>query len=434
MTLNLAKTNPRMILPADLALDNEVLYGGIVANNYTYVDAVVPSGTIGSRNSKLIFNMPQEVVSMQDSWVEFKLVNSIGNTAGSPIGNLVSDVRSLFSRMTLQFGSSTILDIDGWNLLNALFVQKLDPQIQNYNNSVLVASDSLIGNRQVYFTQTNKTYVCRLNLVEGIQSLFDRIMPFNLVGSQLQLQLWLADPSAVIVSSVAITGTVAPSYILNECQFHYISSVPSSALISNWKSKLDSGLTFSYRAFNYQQQTNQAVAGISNLNLVLTFKYANFLGLFITFTNAAIQNSYTTDYKVQQMINPGINLLRLKIGGVFYPTDQQTNDGDVFTRFLSATGTDVESPVAAAANWNYLVSPPNLASYVACCPVAKHPNSINQNNSRTVVEGIDTSIATSIVLECGFVAPLPATYTMNIWAYYGATLTLNNNGSITLYT
>jgi hypothetical protein len=435
MTLNLASRRPvKLVLPADLALDPEVIYGGVIANNYSYVDAVVPSGTVGSRNSKIIFNMPQEVLSMQDSWLEFKITTSVGNTAGPPVCSFVPDIRSIFSRMVLQFGSKTILDIDGFGILNYMFSQKLDPQIQNYNNSVLVASDSAIGNRQIYFADPTKTYCCRLNLVEGMQSLFDRIMPFNLVGSQMQLQLYLSDPAAVISSSIAITGTVQPSYILNECQLHYISSVPSQALINSWNENLSSSLTFSYRTFEFQQQTNVAVSGISNLNLVLTFKKANFLGLFITFQNPANQFNYQSDNKIQQFINPNMNLLRLKIGSVFYPTDQQTNFADLFTRFLSATGTDVESPVAAAANWGYNSTPPALASFIACCPVAKHPNSINQNNSRTVVEGIDTSIATSVVLECGFATPLPTTYIMNIYAYYGATITLNANGSISLYT
>lgn len=435
MTLQLARgeSSPN-VLTDELAMDPEVSIGGIVSNNYTYVNAQPIGPWAGSRSTKININLPQELISLEDAYLEFQITATAGNTVGI-IGSFVPDIRSIISRMTVNFGSKTILDIDNWGLLQNVFNYTNDPLWNSYNGSVLVASDPSQANRQEYFTTPTKVYTCRLNLSTGIQSIFNKMLPLQKLGTQFTIYLYLSDPVYVISTNIPVIGSVAPSYTVNQVELHYITSTPTDG----WNRKFDTmvrsnpGITFTYRTFDNQQDTSTLIAGITSASKFLTFKYTSLLGLLIIFQPTGLSTTWNADNKMNYFYNPGVNLLRLKIGGQFYPTDSSTNDGDVFGRLLTMTGIGTQTPISASQYWNYNGADPSFSTYIACCPISKHPNSIRRDN-RIAITGLNTSVATSMQLDLGFSPALPANLTMNIWAYYESTIVINPNGSVTLYT
>jgi hypothetical protein len=274
-----------------------------------------------------------------------------------------------------------------------------------------------------------------MDLGRGLQSIFKKILPLQKLGTQLTIWLYLSDPISVISTSAPVTGSITPSYVLNNLEFHYITNTPTEAWNKNFDSTIsrNPGITFTFRSFDNQQDTSTLLSGSMGGSKFLTFKYASLLGLIITFQPAGLSTTWNSDIKMNYLFNPGVNLLRLKIGGQFYPTDQTTNDADVFGRFLLMMGIPTQTPVAASQYWNYNGGSPSNATYIACCPISKHPNSIRRDD-RVEVCGLNTSIATSMQLDLGFSTALPSNTTMNIWAYYEVTIVINPNGSVTLVT
>ena len=436
MTLRLATngTNEKGIMP-DIALKNEVSLSGVLANNYGYCNATPLGPYQGTRNTKIIIDVPQEMIDLKQSYLEFQIAGSAGNTAGI-VCSFVPDIRSIISRMTILFGSKTILDVIGYGLLQNILNYTNDPQWYNFGGNVLVASDSSQTNRQAYFTSTNKVYACKLGFAEGIESLFQKIIPFNKVGSTMQIQIWLDDPQNVISTSIAPTGTVNPSYVVNQVEFHYVSYYPSPELNAMYDSKISNNnfITFTYRSFDYQLDTSSVQAGLTSVSKFLTYKYTNFLGLILAFQPQALPGTWTADNKMNYFFNPGVNVLRLKVGSQYYPQENYTSDSDVYGRFLLTFGISPEFPIQAAANWNYNGSTPASASYIATTPVMKYPDSI-KSDERMEVCGLDTSIATSLQLDLGFSAAVPSGgLQLLMWCYYGVTISINKNGSVTLNT
>lgn len=423
------------LLLEEYYLPNNTSLGGVIATNYTYVQSN-QSTWAGNSSTKIQINIPQEMISLKDAYLEFQITGNPGNTASINC-SFVPDIRSIFTRMTLQFGSKTILDIFGLNVLQNVFNYTLDPQWANTNGAVLVASNSSQSARQAYFLNANKVYSCRLGFCEGIQSIFQKIIPFNKTGVQMQMYLYLADPQYVISTDIAPTGTVLPSYTVNTVQLHYYSLVPTDQLNALIDQRISSnpGISFVYRCFDYQQDTNLLPAGVTSASKFLTYKYSSFLGLFLAFQPTALPATWTADNKLNFFFNPGINVLRLKVGGAYYPTDSVTDDSDVFGRWLLMTGVSTEFPTSGATNWNYNGATPSAASFIATCPVSKHPNSIRMGDERIEDPGLDIAIATSVQLDLGFTNAIPSGgLIMHMWAYYNAVITINRNGSVTLYT
>jgi hypothetical protein len=433
MTLRLATDGKcPMGIPEDLQLSPEVCYTGLLATNYTYVSSSPPGPWVGSRGTKIQISMPQELVSFSDSYLEFQITGSVGNTAGPPICSFVPDVRSVISRLTVQFASKTIIDIDAYGLLQNVFNLSFSPLWQNYNGSTLVASDSAIGNRQAYFLLPNKVYACRLGFAQGIESLFRKILPFQKLGSIMQIFIYLQDPQNVISSSIAITGSIPPSYTVNQVELHYITNVPNDKLDKDYDLSLrNPGITFTYRTFDYQLDTSTLASGITSCSKVMNYKYTSLLGFIMVMQQPSVVGNWTADNKMQQFVNPGVNKFYVRWGGVQLPVDAITQDADVFGRYLLMMGISDEFPVQASANWNYASSYPALASYVLCTPFAKYPNSI-RSDGRIALGGLDSSVATAIQLELGFSVALPSALNLSIWAYFESTITINANGSVTL--
>lgn len=433
MSLKLATDNkcPRGI-PNSLAMGPEFCYSGVLANNITFVNpASGPGPYQGNQSQKIVLNIPQEMIDFRNSCLEFNAVGNVGNTAGLQCA-FVQDIRSIFSRMTISLGSKIIYDTIGYNRLQSVFNYLNEPQWFDYDGAVLCGTDTSVVTRRANFTSTTKKYSVMLGFTKDIESLFRKILPLQKVGSQMQVTLYLEDAAKCISTSAAVTGTIAPSYYIDNIEFHYMTIIPDENLNNRIDSEIKSGaLTFTSRGFDEYLASGVALAGASKFSATLPYKYADLLGVIVAFVPAAIEDTWTDDNKMKYFYNPGVNVLRLKIGGQFYPADSTTVDSDVYFRYLIMFGEDPEDVHTAALNWNYNGAAPASASYIPCCPIAKYPNEINADG-REVVMGLDTSIATAIQLDIGFSTPLPATMNVYCWAYYNFTVTFNANGSVTL--
>lgn len=434
MSLKQATNNkcPRGI-PSALAMEQEFCYEGVLASNYTFVNPSTSIGPYnGGRGTKISINLPQEMIDLRDSYLEFTVTASAGNTAGLTC-SFVQDIRSIFSRMAISFGSQTVIDIQEYNRLQNIFDYMNMPQWYDYDGAVLVGADSSQAARQGYFTNANKKYACRLGFTKGIESIFYRILPLQKLATSLKIDLYLEDPANCISTSAAVTGTVPPSYTVNNVEFHYMTIVPTNSLDSRLNATIAKrDLTFTCRGFDSLIDSSIASSGSTSFSKILTYKYADFLGVVMAFVPSATVSSYTSDVKMKYFYNPNITALRLKVGGQYYPTDSTTVDSDVYGRYLEMFGQSTENVHTAALAWNYNGSAPATASYIPCCPVAKYPNEIYADG-REVVPGLDTSIATSMQIDVQFGTALPANMTVYFWAIYNYTVVFEPNGSTTLY-
>jgi hypothetical protein len=435
---------PRAV-PNEFALDREMCLTSVVANQYTFINAVPISGYLPG--NRITLNLPQEFVSLQDAYLEFNVVGSLGNTGGGMTGQFIPDIRSIIQRMTILFGSKTILDIQEWGMLQNIFDYTFDPLWAQTTGRVLVATNDSVAERAAFFSSTTQTYACRLNFSKGLESIYNKVIPFQKVGSTMQIQLYLqSDPSRVISTSITPTGSILPSFTVNNVEFHYITNVPTPEWNADFDQKIvnnnfGGGVTFTCRGYDWTQDTSLLPAGVTFASKTLTFKYASLLGLIIAFQPSAVPTTWTQDTKMQYFYNPALNLLRVRIGGQQFPQDSSTNDADTYGRFLLMFGLDAESPYAAASapqstgnTWSYVSgSYPTYASFVPTCPLMKYPNQI-RSDDRIANEGLDTSIATSIQLDLGFSVAIPSGgLVTNIFAIYEYTMILNPNGSVTLY-
>jgi len=439
MSLRNATNNKAPIgIPDDLALPEEFAYGGVVATNYTFCNGTPANGY--TPGQKMVINVPQEMVSLRDAWLQFKIQGSEGSTPDIAC-SFVPDIRSIISRMVVMFGSKVVMDIQEFGVLQNIFNLTNDPLWFNINGRVLVATNNTQSERVSYFTDANKNYCCRLNFSKGVNSLFSKVLPLQKIGSAMQIQLYLQkDVNRVISTDIPVTGT-SPSFIVNDLSLHYYTIVPTAGWNSMFDEKIQNnnfggGITFSYRSYDYQVD-NTILASGKGGSLTLGGKYSSLLGLIIAFQKTAQMSNFENDKKMNYFFNPGVTTLAVRIGGQTYPSDREATDSDVFGRFLLMFGLSSQSNIAAASaansaldTWSYAGNTPDHATYVACAPLSKHPNEI-RNDERSVITGLDTSIATSVQIDIGTSVNVPEALTTHIWAYYECTITMNPNGSIT---
>lgn len=440
MSLKLATNgSSKSVLSEDFAMNPEMQYGGALATNYTYVNAVPLSGY--TPGSKITIDLPQECISMKDAYLQFQMTGSAGNTAGL-LCSIVPDIRSLISRVVLQIGSKVILDISEFGLLNNIFDYTRDPQWANAQGRVMLATGVSQGGRNIKFGNPNLVYAARLNISDEADSIFSKILPLMKVGSTMQLQIYLQqDPSRVISTTTAVTGTIPPSFALNNVQFHYYTIVPSDSWNSMINERIMAGaLTFSARGFDYTQDTSLFLAGTQNASKTLNFKYSSLLGFICAFQPQSYITSYTNDTKMQYFYNPGLTTFRCRVGGNQYPMDNSTSDADMYGRFSLFFGLDDDTPTSAANSpygvgsdtWSYVSGAlPTAASFIPCVNLCKYPNEI-ATDGRVVVDGLDTSIATNVQLDIQLGTVVPQNMVTHIWAYYNYTITINPNGSVSL--
>ena len=401
-------------IESDLSLEPEFVFEGVVARNMSYQNAQQLSYGPGQ---KMVFLMPGQMIDFRNSWIEFQITGSPGTYTGCA---MVPDIRSIFSRLTVLFASKTIIDISEFGRLQNACDYLMDPNWANYNGQIYEGTGPL-ASRQADFLDPNRVYSCSLRNFMGAGTLFDKILPLQKVSSQLEIDIYLAPANQVI--SGTVVGLTLPTYTINNIQFHYDYISPSDYWNQTYDSKvkMNPPITFSYRTWEELTDTSILPVGASSAQKVLTFKYSSLVGIIALMQTASTTTDFTNDSKMLTFNNNGINLLRLKIAGISYPLDSNAPYSDIFQRFIQFFGIPQDKPVSGALNWT-------TTSFIAACPLLLHPY-VNRN-TRGVIDGINSAIATSIIFEVGFSAPLASTQNLYLYAWTEQTITFLSNGGV----
>ena len=404
---------PRAI-EQDLAFQPQCVFDGVIARNSSYQNFQQTSyGPVG----KMVCLLPQQMIDFRNSWIEFTITGTPGTYTNCA---MVSDIRSIFKRITVQFASKIVMDINYYGILQNAFDYLLDPQWAGTNGALLVGTGNNAA-RQADFLNPNRVYACSLRGFPGSGSLFDKILPLQKIASQIELNFNLA-PASEVISGTVVGGT-PPTYTVNNIQFHFDYITPSAQLDSmyNQKVRMNPPITFTYRT--WENLTDSAIlpAGTSNFQKVLTYKYSSLLGVLALMQTSSAITDFTNDTKMSTMNNNNLTQLRIRIASISYPLDIQAPSADTFTRLLQLFGIQQEKPIAAASNWN-------STSFLAACPLILNP--YTNRNSHCDDGGLNTSIATSLILEGGFSTALASAQTLYIYALTEQVLTFLPDGGV----
>lgn len=402
-------------IESDLALEPEYVFDGVIARNMSYQNAQQLSYNPGQ---KAVFLLPGQMIDFRNSWIEFTITGQPGTYTGCA---MVPDVRSIFSRLTVLFASKTVIDISEYGRLQNACNYIADPNWANYNGQIYVGSGPL-ASRQADFLNPTRVYSCSLRQFLGAGTIFDKILPLQKISSQLEIDLYLA-PANQVISGTVVGGTL-PTYTINNLQFHYDYISPTAYWDSMYDLKVESnpGITFSYRTWEELTDTSILPSGSTGAQKVLTYKYSSLVGIVALMQTASETTDIANDSRMLTFNNNGTNLLRLKVAGISYPLDSSAPYSDVFQRFIQFFGIPQDKPCAAALNWT-------STSFIAACPLLLHPY-VNRN-TRGVIDGINSAIATSIIFEIGFSAALGSAQNLYLYGWTEQTITFGRNGSVT---
>jgi len=402
-------------LERDLAFQPECIFDGVIARNSAYQNFQQLTYT---PNQKMVCLMPQQMIDFRNSWIEFTITGNPGTYTGCA---MIPDIRSIFQRITVLFGSKTVIDVNNYAWLQNAFDYLLDPQWAGNNGQILVGTGNL-ASRQADFLNATRVYACSLRGFPGASVLFDKVLPLQKIAAQLELDIYLAPASQVI--SGTVVGVTLPTYTVNNVQFHFDYITPSAELNNLYDTKVNMNppITYTYKTWENLTDSSTLAAGTSNFSKVLTFKYSSLLGILTLMQANTVLNDFTNDSKMLAMNNNSMNQLRLRIASISYPLDITAPYSDTFTRLLQMFGIQQEKPIAAAANWT-------TTSFLAACPLILNP--YTNKNAGCDDGGLNTAIATSLIFEGGFSTPLATAQTMYIYALTEQVLTFLSNGGVT---
>jgi hypothetical protein len=410
-------TNKQSPLALEQAISNqpESVYTGLVSRNSSFVNAQQGSYNPGQM---MQFLLPQQMLDLRSSYVEFQ-INVTANTA---VGlAMVGDIRSIFKRVVLKFGSKTFFDCGEFGVLQNLCNFSLDPNWFAYNGSTLVGAGNL-ASRQALATQPTYVYACKMDLTSALGSIFDSVLPLHKISSQLEIDIYLA-PAAEVMSYTSITSPNIPTYTVVSPTFHADFLGPDSYWNASYDKRVreNPGITYSFKSWEELTDTSILPIGQSSFQKVLTFKNSNVLGILFVMQNATDKTDFTVPGKMNNNNFNNLNGLRLKIGGVSYPQDNITSAGDTLGRFLQMFKVPSDKPCFGAGFWTG-------TGFVAACPLNVYPYA---NQDSAVPNGIDTSIATSIILDVTFSTPISGqNQNLYIYALSEQTLQFLANGGV----
>jgi hypothetical protein len=407
-TLNLA-------VPEGIAQSKEVKLSGILARNQSYVNSQQPNN-IGPEQFTT-FELPQELLDLRSATFQFKITGTPG--VGSTYNRFNQDIRSIISRIIVRFGSKVVVDTHAKNLWY---------NITNYTKPVNWATSvgritNGVGStteRNALFSNPNYVYAVQLYNMEN--SFFNKVLPLNKLGVQCYIDIYFAQPNQCIESDAG-----SPTYVVNAMQFHYSSLVPDD----NWNQMYNTqvsqgGCTYTYCNVENINDTSLMPAGVSSVSKILTYKYTSLVGVVAVMRPLANMSNFAANDKLNNYAFNNVNTAYVKIGSQQYPINSNQSGSDMLTMFAEQFGLSMRVDFAGATNW--LTGSPG--SFVVCIPLAKHIKEFDRVKGISV-DGLDTSIGTSVIINLQFSTPLAAAMQVDFFALYEAQVTFNQNGSIT---
>jgi len=397
-----------LAISSDIALYNQLKYDGIVSRLNSYVPAQPESGY--GPNQLITFQLPMESLDLRNHSFQFTVTAS---APGSTYACFNSDIRSVIRRITVAFGSKVVLDIQEQNLLFNMLNYLNDPQWYDYNGKITNATGDQ-PSREALFTNPNYVYAVQLYNLKS--ELLAQVLPLQKLSLQMYINIYLAPASECI-----LTDSPNPTYTLNNCQFHYSSLVMSNSWESLWNSKIPDGIAFNYTNFENTFDTSILPSGITRASKTLNFRYTSLNGIIFVMRPSANVSSLTAVDKLNRFDFNSLNVCQVRIGSFTQPSDNTANLSDRLTMVYEQFGITSKAPIKLASNFG-------STSFVGCVNFSRHPYSSQTNNAS--INGINTSISSALILDLGFSTPLPAAYTLEVFAMSECSVIFTPNGSV----
>ena len=416
------------ILPDDLALGDIMSYGGVLSRVNTYAPAIPQGPYIAGQQIQV--QLPMEMIDFRNHALEFTIQGSQTGTA--PTANTLafnSDIRSIFKRITIQFGSQIVYDCIDQNVLYNILDLKNESTWASTVGKLNYGTGTLAQRSATFLSSTS--YAVQLYSLDS--ELLRKVLPLQKLGVQGIITLYLANANECIEYQGG-DGTTVVGFTVNNVQFHYSSMNPSPAWDALYNDRMKSKGSAAWNYVNYENQffTSTFNSGLVQASQALSFRYSSLLGLIAVFRPAANLNSYTAQNKMNNFEYPSIANAQLRIGSYVQPINSTTSVQDLYTMFIETFGMSIKFPSAASVGFsltNGQVSQSSPGTFVLAINTSKHPfEEVDSNNS---INGINTAIANNLVLDLQFSVALPVTYQMDIFAISEQSLLFNANGSIT---
>ena len=355
MSLELA-TGGRVIkaLPQSLGLEPEILLSGVVARSNNYISASPENGYLP--NQVVSLALPFECLDLRGAQLSFTLNGTVAG--GATFTRYERDIRSIFNRITVRFGSRYIMDTQQSGLLSNILDQTYDVNWSSTVGSLTTGTGSTVQ-RNTDFLNPNKVYSVQLYANED--SFFYNIMPLHKLSVQCYIDFYLAPANEVIESDVN-----GATYVMNNVQFHCASLVPSNSWNDLYDQKIsrDLGITYTYFSYEHLFDSNILQLGTSSCQKVLNYKYSSVIGLIFVMQDKRT-GSQTQLNKMTKFNYNGTSIAYAKIGSSVFPVDQIRNSSDLLYMFGECMGLSMRFPFAASVNYD-------TTNFIGAIPLARH--------------------------------------------------------------
>ncbi len=396
------------MLPDSLSLYDVSSYGGIKQRVNSYAPAQPQSNYLPGQI--ITFQLPQESLDLRNSSWQF----SLNCTApGSTYAYFNKDIRSIIGRMTISLGSKIIQDTQNAGLLFNIMDQLKETTWANSAGKLLYGTGDQVS-RQADFTNINRYYCVQLYNLNS--ELLSFLLPLNKLNVQLYINIYLAP-----VQNCITTDSLAPTYVVNENQFHVASLQTTQEWEQLWAIKIPGGVAFNYLNYENTFDSSLLVTGISRASKTLNFRYSSLVGLIFVMRPLANINSLTAVDKLSRYDYNNLSGLQVRIGSYVSPTDLTTNFGDRYTMLMEMFGYSTKVAYAASENFN-------TTNFIGGINLSRHP--YQTMDASTSINGVDTSVNSAIIMDMTFSAPLAANYSIDIYGLSECSLVFLPSGNI----
>ena len=396
-------------IPESISLSQTTELSGIISRLNTYVSANPENNYYP--NQQITIQLPNDYIDLKNHSLQFTVAT---NVTGGTYGRFNKDIRSIFKRITVSFGSKIIIDVSNQNLLYNILNDCKDNHWADTAGKILNGAGDATS-RGTDFTNSSRVYAVQLYSFK--EDLLSKAIPFQKLSVPMYINIYLAAADECIE-----TDGTNPSYIVNNVQLHYSALTPDEGWNQMYNQKVSNGISICFRNYENSYFSSLLLAGSTRSSATLNFRSSSLLGLVMVMRLASSIQAPAINDKLNRYDFNSLSQFSVRIGSFQQPLNQLVNYADMYSMFVETFGLSTQAPLAAAVNWN-------TTNFVACVNLSRHP--FMQNRDCILTNGIDTSISSAIIADFQFAAPLAANYVLDVFAVSENQIVLNSSGGIT---
>lgn len=399
-----------------------------IPDNFELYSSSTKLGAIQSRVNSYIAAQPQsgykplqmisiplgaEFYDLRNSSLQFTIT---GTKSGGTYARFGQDIRCIFARLTIQIGSKTIVDINNYGLMCSALDYLKDPNWAESVGKLCYGASSNVANRNADFNNPNKVYSVQLYNLLNHAELLSQALPLQQLNSQFQINLYLQNANLCCESDAT-----SVDYTVNMVQYHLCTLTPSPAWTAAYNQRIPRGISYNFINIENAYDTSILQAGVSRVSKNLNFRYTSLLSLFFLMRPSAGLQTLATNNKMTQYDFNALNGLQVRVSSLVTPTDINCSASDLYGYVMEVFNKSTQSSTQLAIGYD-------SNSFIGCINLSKHPWS--STSTGISINGLNTSIASSVILDMQFSTPLPANYSLDIFAISENSLVFQQNGGI----